>query len=115
MCRITVPFLFYYINSKEAKTTNRGGGYDMVICLLRMVGPSHALLDWLRGTVEQSVERDDRITAVMWCAQVLCGLRTFADTMEPTDELIYTGGAVAKQFAAFLETFTTDIDMEVSI
>ena len=87
----------------------------MVICLLRMVGPSHALLDWLRGTGEQSVDRDDRITAVMWCAQVLCGLRTFADTMEPTDELIYTGGAVAKQFAAFLETFTTDIDMEVSI
>ena len=87
----------------------------MVICLLRKVGPSHALLDWLRGTVEQSVERDDRITAVMWCTQVLCGLRTFADTMEATDELIYTGGAVAKQFAAFLETFTTDIDMEASI
>ena len=87
----------------------------MVICLLRKVGPSHALLDWLRGTVEQSVERDDRITAVMWCTQILCGLRTFADTMEATDELIYTGGAVAKQFAAFLETFTTDIDMEVSI
>ena len=87
----------------------------MVIYLLKMVGPSHTLLDWLRGTVEQSVERDDRITAVMWCAQVLCGLRTFADTMEATDELIYTGEAVAKQFAAFLETFTTDIDMEVSI
>ena len=87
----------------------------MVIYLLKMVGPSHTLLDWLRGTVEQSVERDDRITAVMWCAQVLCGLRTFADTMEPTDELIYTGGAVAKQFAAFLETFIDDIDMEVDV
>lgn len=94
---------------------NRGGGYNMVICLLRMVGPSHALLDWLQGTVEQSVERDDRVTAITWCTQVLCGLQTFADMMEPTDELIYTGGAVAKQFAVFLETFMDDIDMEVNV